>query len=460
MIELKNIIFGYNKDNIILKNINLNILKNECILLCGKSGSGKTTLTKLINGIIPHLTENFYFNGKVLCNDFDIKNHKMYEISRIIGSVFQNPKSQFFNIDSNSEIVFGLENNGIPQKNIELRLKETINSLKIEKLLNRNIFKMSGGEKQSLAFASVFAMNPEVFVLDEPTANLDEESISVLKNILKKIKSEGKTIIIAEHRLFYLKDIVDRVVLMKDGYISKIFNSKDFFSLNFENRVDMGLRSINKETINLKNTPNVYSKNILKVNNLSCKIKNKIIFNNISFEVKQGEILGVLGKNGSGKSTLMRCITGLIKEYEGYIKFNDIKLNHKKRIDYCYMIMQDVNHQLFSESVWNECNIDGHSNDLDIENVLNNFNLIDFKDSHPMSLSGGQKQRLAIATGILSNKKILIFDEPTSGLDYDNMIKVSSMIKKLSKNHIIIVITHDIEFLNNTCSKILQMNNF
>ncbi|MDN5341560.1 MAG: energy-coupling factor transport system ATP-binding protein [Oceanotoga sp.] len=229
MIELKNIVFGYNKDNIILKNINLNILKNECILLCGKSGSGKTTLTKLINGIIPHLTENFYFNGKVLCNDFDIKNHKMYEISRIIGSVFQNPKSQFFNIDSNSEIVFGLENNGIPQKNIELRLKETINSLKIEKLLNRNIFKMSGGEKQSLAFASVFAMNPEVFVLDEPTANLDEESISVLKNILKKIKSEGKTIIIAEHRLFYLKDIVDRVVLMKDGYISKIFNSKDFF---------------------------------------------------------------------------------------------------------------------------------------------------------------------------------------------------------------------------------------
>lgn len=484
MIKIERLSYEYKPKIEILSDIDLKINPGECILLCGKSGCGKTTITKLINGLIPHFTEGSIKNGNVHVQNGVVNEMEVYELAEKVGSVFQNPKSQFFNMESEAELAFGLENSGVEMSCICKRIDETTRALKIEKLRNRNIFSMSAGEKQSLAFASVYAMNPDIYVLDEPTANLDYRAIEILKAQMEKIKAEGKTILIAEHRIFFLVDLIDKAVYLEDGVIKKIYSRDEFISLQEEERVHMGLRTLeNKALVGLtchrnqqirrrhgridknrtiKEGSNRNSRQDLQelmVKNLSYSYKNNKIIDNLSFNVSSGDVLGIIGYNGRGKTTMLRCLAGLIKEASGEILFNDKKINSKKRNQLCYLIMQDVNHQLFSDSVWNECNLNNNNIDDDtISRVLSGFDLLRFKDSHPMSLSGGQKQRLAIATGVLSCKKILLFDEPTSGLDYKHMMAVSQTIKGLAEDgHIIIIVTHDMEFLECTCTRQLEI---
>ena len=220
--------------------------------------------------------------------------------------MFQNPKSQFFNIDSDSELAFGLENNGVAPAMIRQRVEKTVRDLHIEHLRHRDIFSMSGGEKQILAFASVYAMNPEIYVLDEPSANLDRASTLILGEQLKHIKEQGKSIVIAEHRLYYLTDIIDRAVFIVDGKIIKEYGREEFLSLTDEERCRMGLRTLRR-----KNPPYHTvsgTKGELEVRNLTVKDKKHTIFENISFSASSGEILGILGINGAGKTTLVRCL--------------------------------------------------------------------------------------------------------------------------------------------------------
>lgn len=456
MIDIDNVSFSYSKGNETLKNINLHINTGECILLCGKSGCGKTTTTKLINGLIPHFYEECTLSGKINVNGKSVNTTEIYELAKYVGSVFQNPKSQFFHLNSEAEIAFGLENCGTPKGIMLKKINETINQLHIEKLMNRNIFKMSGGEKQSLAFASVYSMNPEIYVLDEPTANLDEHAIELLREQIIKVKSENKTIIIAEHRLWFLKDIIDRAVYMENGKISKVFSKNEFFSLTNSERTEMGLRQLTKNSVQ---TTNATNDGCFIIKNLSYSTKEKQIFKNLSFSASNGEIIGIIGSNGTGKTTLLRCISGLIKPTNGNIYLNNKKLSCKARNKLCYMIMQDVNHQLFSDSVWGECEISTDNQSYEkINQILLDFNLLEYNGSHPMALSGGQKQRLAIATSILSGKQIILFDEPTSGLDYQNMKAVGKMLRKLASNgHIIILVTHDNEFLENCVDRVLRL---
>lgn len=179
----------------------------------------------------------------------------------------------------------------------------------------------------------------------------------------------------------------------------------------------------------------------------------------MDFSASYGDIIGIVGRNGVGKSTLCQCLCGLLKKKSGTISFRGKQLSLKECRKLCAFVMQDVNHQLFSDSVWDECELSAPSESAAmIEALLKRFDLLGLKDSHPMALSGGQKQRLAVATAILSRKKILIFDEPTSGLDYRHMMEVSSLLKELGKEeHIILVVSHDIEFINATCTNIFSL---
>ena len=219
MIELKNICFQYaNTEESSLENVSLQIPDGQCVLFCGESGCGKTTITRLLNGLIPHYYEG-ELKGDVRVKGLNVKQEELYDAARIVGSVFQNPRSQFFCVDTTSEIAFGCENMGLPEQEIRERMRQTVRELNMEQLLDRDIFNLSGGEKQKVACASVSALHPEVFVLDEPTSNLDVDAIEDLKKTLMLWKSQGKTIVIAEHRLYWLTELCDRVIYMKAGRI-------------------------------------------------------------------------------------------------------------------------------------------------------------------------------------------------------------------------------------------------
>ena len=437
----------------ILTGINLKIHKGECILLAGESGSGKTTLTKLINGLIPHFYSNGQLGGGVFVQGVLVAETEMYKLAEKIGSVFQNPKSQFFYTDSSAEIAFGLENLGVPPEKIRQRIQATANELGIENLLGRNIFKLSGGEKQIIAFASAYAAEPDIYVLDEPSSNLDNTSVERLKELLHYIKAQGKTVIIAEHRLNYLGSAIDRVVYLKGGRVMQEFTAAQFSALSERERILMGLRTLKETRITIPECTAVKGELCIE------RIISRYTKQKISFVASSGDVIGIVGRNGVGKTTLCKIICGLLKEQSGTVSYQGKKLTRRQRQRLCAMVMQDVNHQLFTDSVVDECELAAPDASKEkIDKLLQGSDLLSYKEVHPAVLSGGQRQRLAVCQAVLSGKKVVIFDEPTSGLDYTHMMQTGEIIQKLShEGYIVLVITHDYEFLNLVCHSVIQL---
>lgn len=293
MIQFQNVSVTI-QGNKILDNINLTVSDGEFVLLCGESGCGKTTLTRLVNGLIPHFVKDVKVDGTVTVEDMKISDSPMYKIAESVGSVFQNPKTQFFNTDSSAEIAFGLENIGADRDSMHKRVAKTISDLGIETLADRSIFSMSGGEKQLLAFASVYAMNPQVYDLDEPSANLDHEAMGKLRRILEIVKKGGHTVLIAEHRLSYLSGLADRIVYLKAGRIEKEFTAAEFAGLSESERAAMGLRSIRSEKISIPERTFMQPKASLAVHHISVQRKKRLILNDLSLSANDGDIIGIV----------------------------------------------------------------------------------------------------------------------------------------------------------------------
>ena len=294
MIEMKNAGFTYgdetaesesSRDTGIV-DIHLQIRRGECVLLCGESGCGKTTVTKLINGLIPHF-EIGNFSGEVTVNELDTKNVPMYQLAECVSSVFQNPKTQFFNTDAESEMTFGLENQAASVEYIDKRLAQTIEELDLTPLMNKSLFQMSGGEKQIIAFAGAYLSDTDIVVLDEPSANLDLWAIEKIRGVMEKMKAAGKTIVIAEHRLYYLRGLVDTVYYMKNGRILESHDVKDFFALDDQRRIGMGLRKLNmSDLFQITRTAiQAAEQNRLRVENLTLTYQKKPVFSGLSFEI-------------------------------------------------------------------------------------------------------------------------------------------------------------------------------
>ena len=392
----------------ILSDINLEIQDGEFVLICGESGCGKTTMTKLINGLIPHFVRDVSVDGTITVCGKNVAEMPMYEIAELVGSVFQNPRTQFFYTNSNAEMAFGLENRGVEPEYIRKRIKNTINELDIEKLEDRDVFSMSGGEKQLLAFASVYAMNPQIYVLDEPSANLDIAAMEKLSERMKVIKEKGHTVVVAEHRLAWIQKFADRIIYMKEGRIEQEFTSDEFKALSDLKRKQMGLRSIVPEQIQIPEIIGNSEDAVLQICNLSCKRKKQMIFQNISLSARAGDIIGITGKNGAGKSTFCNCLCGLLKPKGGEILYQGKKLSEKARTKLFGMVMQEVNHQLFSDSVKNECLLaNEEASEQEIRELLEKFDLEEYAEYHPMILSGGQRQRLAICQAVMGEKSCL-----------------------------------------------------
>ena len=460
IITIDHVSFGYGEVQETLSDLSAAVAPGECVLLCGSSGCGKTTVTKLINGLIPAFTPGCRLEGRVVVDGLDPARTSMYELARKVGSVFQNPKSQFFNLDTDSELAFGLENEGRPPEEIRLRVAETVKALQLQGLTGRSIFSLSGGQKQLLAFGSVYAMGPEIFVLDEPTANLDQAAIARLHDQIAALKREGRTVIIAEHRLYFLTDLIDRALYLRGGVLERAFSREEFCAMPEGEREALGLRTLRPVSCTLPAAEPGGSPQGLSVEGLTCGFrKEPPVFQDLSFSARPGEVVAITGPNGVGKTTLSRCLCGLLRERAGVVRWNGKLLNQKQRQQASFCVMQDVNHQLFSDSVWGECRLSApDAPEETIRQVLDSLHLLPFRERHPMALSGGQKQRLAVATALLSEKPVLLFDEPTSGLDYARMVEVSGVLRDLARRgRIVLVVTHDQEFLQRSCHRVLRL---
>ena len=439
MLEFKDVSFTYkNSNNKVLDRVNFKINKGECILLTGVSGSGKSTLIHLMNGLIPTLYEG-QLEGEILFKNKDLKDIESYDISKNIGYVSQDPRGHFFTTNTTSELVFSMENYGIPLNEMKKKYSELVNLLELEKLVDKNIIYISSGERQKIAIGCSLSLEPEIIILDEPSSNLDFHMTKKLKQLIEKLKTKGYTIIIAEHRMYYIQDLIDRVFVINNGEVIE----KTISDLKSNNEVP--LRSLDIFNLELENISCKNKELLMEINNITYKN----ILSNITTTVYKGDVIGLIGKNGVGKTTLLRLLSNIMKPNKGKVVGKVVP----------FLVMQDMDYQFFTESVESEMKFGSADNDLEkINSLLMKLGLTEFKDKIPFELSGGQKQRLLIAISALANVNLLMFDEPTSGLDYVNMTKVSGILKDLSKNSALIVATHDIEFLYKTCNRVVYLD--
>ena len=436
VIKADNLSFKYMESTEGISDVNFNIKEGDVVLLTGNSGSGKSTLLKCLNGLIPAITEG-ELKGLLSIEGNDYSKIKMHQLNTHIGSVFQNPRSQFFTDNTTAELVFPMENYGFTKEEMDERLTELSDEFGLDDLMNRDIFSLSSGERQMIALASSMTMHQKILLFDEPSANLDYGNSVKLGKIIGKLKKEGYTIIVADHRFFYLKGIIDKVLFMEKGELTVCNSEEEFRNGNYDTR------SFDIFSIEIPfEESRVSDKTVAIVKDVSYKD----ILSNVNLTVNKGEIVVLVGSNGAGKTTLAKLLCKSIKPSSGKVKVDGLP----------FFIMQDPDYQLFGTSVFNEMML--VKNDPEkIKSITEYLGLAPYRNKHPFDLSGGQKQRLQIGMAMLCERKFIVFDEPTSGLDVYSMQRVSDEIRKLKSDAGILVISHDYEFIRHIADRIVYL---
>lgn len=460
MIQLKGVSYRYPFANRnALENINLTVRPGEAVLCTGVSGCGKSTLIRLVNGLCPH-----YFGGEVTGEVFvaGVSNtdSDLHSISHRVGTLFQNPESQFFALGVEEEMAFKPESRGIEPEKIRSMIREASWRFNIKHILKNSIHELSQGQKQKVGLASLTMEPLKVLILDEPTGNLDPESTMELAEEIRRLKEMGTAILIVDHRLYWLKDVADRVCVMDRGRIVK---EGTFADLDKETRERFGLRNVEVPD-RRKTLPEAIegSETVVKVEGLSFAYpKKEPIFSGDNFELRKG-ITGIFGASGAGKTTFARLITGLTKPNGGSIEIRGQKIKPKDCLKHVAVVLQNADHQLYMRTVYDEILTSleaagckgGHQA---AEELLSLFDLQDLRERHPHSLSGGQQQRLVIACAFAKKPDVIILDEPTSGLDGANLKRIASALKQLSQEgKVVLVITHDLELVDMVCESAIR----
>ena len=446
-----------------LRKVSGNIPAGRCVVLCGGSGCGKSTLLRCINGLIPQFYEG-ELTGFSRLDGQNTADLSIGEIGELAASVFQDPRSQFFTVNSSNEVAFGLENHGLPQEKIRDRVDEAFRTFHLEHLKNRNVYELSSGERQLISILSAWAMDTDIFLLDEPTANLDFAATQQLRNILLKLKKQGKTLLLSEHRLYYLADIADEYWIMANGEIKHKYTAEKAKALLPLQLHTLCLRTLDLEQITVsKRSPKPENMpQALSVSDLRYEYgrKNRAILSDVNFSVCTHEIVGLVGANGCGKTTLGKLIAGLYHSTGGEISLFGKAQKPKQLQKQVLFIMQEAEFQFFTNSVLHELQY-GHKITAEFEKktetLLKSMDMWECRDRHPFSLSGGQMQRLTLMMAYLSDKPIIILDEPTAGQDAESLKRCAELIREMGKEKTVLIITHDLELIADACDRCIGL---
>lgn len=442
-----------------LQGVDLSVEPGEIVVVTGVSGCGKSTLVRMLNGLCPH-----YFNGAVygrarVCG-IDCTERGISSIAQDAGTLFQDPQSQFFGTGVEEELAFALRWRGISRDDMRRMVREQSRVYGIDHFLKSAIGKMSDGQKQLLAMASLSMSDPKALILDEPTANLDPEATRELALRLKSLAQGCMAVLVVDHRLYWLKDIADRVLVLDRG---RTAFSGDFHDLGASMLSRLGLRAL--EVDDPRTTlPDTFSEHpAISAEQLRFGYRDgRQIINGLSFASGDG-IVAVIGKNGAGKTTLARLISGLENPTSGRVLLDGREFSQRERLRRVSVVLQNADHQLYMKSVLDEVQISlrvarRRCSSKEAMKLLSLFSLEELATRHPHSLSGGQKQRLVIACAFAKDPSLVILDEPTSGLDGANMERIAVALEVLAgKGALVWIITHDLELMKRCATSALRL---
>lgn len=476
MIELRDFSYTYGvAENSTLKNINLKVREGELLLVTGHSAAGKTTLALAMAGILHHEIGG-RIEGEILFKNRNIRDFAgMKELSRHIGMVFDDAESQLIFTSVEEEILSGLENRGHSKKEVMRRLEEVMGFCEISHLKKRAPHTLSGGQKQKVALAATLALDTEVLILDEATAELDSKAVKRIFSILKKLKEAGKTIIIVDHNIEDFLEIGDKVVLLEKGKVKAIKSPADFSvsssvsrPFNSEPAEKVLNKTYDKELQSELQLFRQRSQPIISVNKLTQRYGEVLALDGIDLEIHPGELVAILGENGSGKTTLVKHFNGLLRPYSGNVTIKELeasKASVNELVKHTGLVFQNPDNMLFEDTV--EAEIAFGLNNIDVigseaaEAITHSLELVDLSEKQkvfPRHLSRGERQRLAVACVIAMRPELIILDEPTTGLDADESDRMMQLMRKLQqKGHTIVMVTHNLQLVKDHAERVIRM---
>jgi energy-coupling factor transporter ATP-binding protein EcfA2 len=471
-----------------LRNINLTISLGEIVLITGPAGSGKTTLCSCINGLIPHFHDG-ELQGEVYVGPYNTKKARVGGLASIVGMVFQDPESQLVTNSVVDEVAFGPENFGVSRDEINQRITDALHATRLTGYEEREPHNLSGGEQQACVIAATYAMHPEIYVMDEPLANLDPAGrVYVLNLAIQVAKQRGRTLVIVEHALEEALPVVDRVIIMDQGRIirdgptaevveagdiPRVFKRPDLvrladmlqlpadsyqpqsFAENLKQRYQLKRIQPASKVVERKTQS---SEPIIEFKDVSFSYNSELAaLHHINLAIHDGEMVAILGRNGSGKTTLVRHVIGLNHPSHGKVCVlgKDVAETptHQlaQHVGFCF---QNPNHQIVSFNVRDEMtfglkahNIDPSEYEARIRESLEIVDMTDYLDTEVFDLGKGQKQRIALASVLTLKPRILVIDEPTTGQDPEMVDEIFSIIKRLNElGTTILLITHRIDY--------------
>ena len=448
-----------------LKDVDLSADAGSLTLVCGASGCGKSTLMKALTGLVPQMTPG-ELDGVVRINGRNLADVALTDVGHLCSSVFQNPRTQFFCDTVAEELAFCGENYGRERATLRQQSERAAKLMGISHLLERKLATLSGGQLQKVALACALASGAPVLLADEPTSNLDPAAISEVREALKVLKEQGLTIVVVEHRLHFLRDLADQVLLMEGGRVTRRWSGAEFFSMGQAQRRSLGLRTLvdpgppetwvgqgqvgrqEKQVGRQENREATPSQVRLSCRGLSFAYGANPVFEGLDADFPAGQITCIAGANGVGKTTLVRVLCGLAAPSSGSISMDGVPASRKTRRSACALVMQDTGRQLFSDTLAGELTIGAsHASGQSGEQLLADFDLANLGERHPLSLSGGQKQRLVIAAARATGRPIVILDEPTSGVDARHLDSITATLRRIAdEGAAVVVVTHDGEF--------------